>query len=144
MLTWVVWKWKSNDTNDEPHTQISRKHWDTFGFWSTNRAYYLRPETIESYFYAYRLTGNKIYQDWAWSAFQHISAITRAPYGNSAVRDVLSPGGWYQQDEEESFWIAETLKYLFLIFDDPRRISLDEWVFNTEAHPLRRGRKVKW
>jgi mannosyl-oligosaccharide alpha-1,2-mannosidase len=44
----VVWKWKSNDTNDEPHTQISRNHWDTFGFWSTNRGYYLRPGTSVS------------------------------------------------------------------------------------------------
>jgi len=56
----------------------------------------------------------------------------------------LTPGGWYQNDEQESFWLAETLKYLYLIFDDPERLSLDEWVFNTEAHPLRRGRKVKW
>lgn len=37
----------------------------------------------------------------------------------------------------ESFFLAETLKYLFLLFmDDPDIMSLDEWVFNTEAHPL--------
>ena len=34
----------------------------------------------------------------------------------------------------ESFWIAETLKYLYLMFDD--KIDLNRWVFNTEAHPL--------
>jgi mannosyl-oligosaccharide alpha-1,2-mannosidase len=101
-------------------------------------------ETIESYFYAYRLTGNKIYQDRAWSAFQHISAVCRAPHGFSAIKDVMTPGGWYQSDGQESFWLAETLKYLYLIFDDPDRISLDDWVFNTEAHPLKRGRKVNW
>jgi|SRR5579859_2259700 len=161
-LTVVVWKWKSNDTLDEPFTQITRKHWDMYGYWSTNREYYLRPgncyppllrhrdraliyaEVIESYFYAYRLTGNKTYQDWAWQAYEHINAVTRAPYGNSAVRDVLTGGGWYQSDDQESFWLAETLKYLYLIFDDPERVSLDEWVFNTEAHPLRRGRNVEW
>ena len=100
-------------------------------------------ETIESYFYAYRLTGNRTYQDWAWTAFQHISAVTRAPYGYSSIRDITIPGGWFQTDEQESFWLAETLKYLYLIFDDPNHVSLDDWVFNTEGHPLKRGRKVK-
>lgn len=37
----------------------------------------------------------------------------------------------------ESFWIAETLKYFYLLFeDDPSVLPLDQWVFNTEAHPL--------
>lgn len=37
----------------------------------------------------------------------------------------------------ESFWLAETLKYLFLLFeDDANVLPLDQWVFNTEAHPL--------
>jgi len=38
----------------------------------------------------------------------------------------------------ESFWLAETLKYIFLTLDDsqPQLVSLDEYVFNTEAHPF--------
>lgn len=37
----------------------------------------------------------------------------------------------------ESFFVAETLKYFYLLFeDDPNVLPLDEWVFNTEAHPL--------
>lgn len=37
----------------------------------------------------------------------------------------------------ESFWLAETLKYFYLLFeDDPNVLPLDEWVFNTEAHPI--------
>jgi mannosyl-oligosaccharide alpha-1,2-mannosidase len=36
----------------------------------------------------------------------------------------------------QSFFLAETLKYLYLIFSDDNVISLDDWVFNTEAHPL--------
>lgn len=35
-----------------------------------------------------------------------------------------------------SFFLAETLKYLYLLFDNQDPISLDKWVFNTEAHPL--------
>jgi len=37
----------------------------------------------------------------------------------------------------QSFWIAETLKYFYLIFSEPELISLDDYVFNTEAHPFR-------
>ena len=39
----------------------------------------------------------------------------------------------------ESFWLAETLKYFYLLFeDDPEVLPLDKWVFNTEAHPRER------
>lgn len=37
----------------------------------------------------------------------------------------------------QSFFLAETLKYLYLLFSPPSFMSLDKWVFNTEAHPLR-------
>ncbi|KAF5341440.1 hypothetical protein D9758_014743 [Tetrapyrgos nigripes] len=39
-------------------------------------------------------------------------------------------------DNTESFWFAEVLKYLYLTFDDPDHISLDKYVFNTEAQPF--------
>ena len=40
-------------------------------------------------------------------------------------------------EKMESFWLAETLKYFYLLFeDDPDVIPLDQYVFNTEAHPL--------
>lgn len=41
-------------------------------------------------------------------------------------------------DSMESFWLAETLKYFYLIFADFDLVNLDEWILNTEAHPLRR------
>ena len=48
----------------------------------------------------------------------------------------------YRADETQSFFFAETLKYFYLIFADGDVVHLDEWVFNTEAHPLRvRARK---
>lgn len=43
-----------------------------------------------------------------------------------------------KQDRMESFWLAETLKYFYLMFSEPDVVSLDEYVLNTEAHPLRR------
>lgn len=45
---------------------------------------------------------------------------------------LLRGGVWIRQ----SFFLAETLKYLYLIFSDDNVVSLDEWVFNTEAHPV--------
>ena len=42
------------------------------------------------------------------------------------------------RDKMESFWTGEALKYLFLLLDTSPtpRFPLDQWVFNTEAHPL--------
>ena len=42
-----------------------------------------------------------------------------------------------QRDDMESFFFAETLKYLYLI-GKPDAIDLKTVVLNTEAHPLRR------
>lgn len=43
-----------------------------------------------------------------------------------------------RRDKMESFWLGETLKYLYLLMDDssPPLVPLDQYVFNTEAHPL--------
>jgi len=37
----------------------------------------------------------------------------------------------------QSYWVGESLKYFYLIFSEPDLISLDDWVFNTKAHPFR-------
>ncbi|PVI06933.1 glycoside hydrolase family 47 protein [Periconia macrospinosa] len=115
----------------------------------TDRRYLLRPEAIESVFIMYRITGEPKYQDAAWDMWTAISTATQTELANSAIWDVLaaSPQGGSKrdaaaadktkQDSMESFWMAETLKYFYLVFADPKVVSLDEWVFNTEAHPLR-------
>ncbi|KAJ0426480.1 glycoside hydrolase [Aspergillus carlsbadensis] len=99
--------------------------------------YMLRPEAIESVFIMYRLTGDKKYQDAAWRMFKNIDRVTRSKYGHAAITDVrlTKPP---QLDYMESFWLAETLKYFYLIFSEPDLISLDEYVLNTEAHPFKR------
>ncbi|XP_063067097.1 endoplasmic reticulum mannosyl-oligosaccharide 1,2-alpha-mannosidase [Engraulis encrasicolus] len=98
----------------------------------------LRPETVESLFYMYRYTHDTKYRDWGWEILQSFNKHTRVPTGGytsiSNVRDPVSPG---PRDKMESFFLGETLKYLFLLFtDDEELISLDKYVFNTEAHPL--------
>ena len=36
----------------------------------------LRPETVESLWYLYHLTGNRTYQDWGWNIFQVRLSVT--------------------------------------------------------------------
>ncbi|XP_043218312.1 mannosyl-oligosaccharide 1,2-alpha-mannosidase IA-like [Amphibalanus amphitrite] len=97
--------------------------------------YILRPEVIESYFVLWRLTGDPKYRDWGWQAAQAIEQFCRVEAGFSGIKDVDSL--WPEHDDvQQSFFLAETLKYLYLLFSDSELLSLDQWVFNTEAHPL--------
>lgn len=106
-----------------------------------DRRYILRPEAIESLFVMYRITGDRTYRIAAWDMFTAIQNITLTQYANAAIADITSGGndGLPRKDDRmESFWLAETLKYFYLIFSEPDLISLDSFVLNTEAHPLRR------
>jgi mannosyl-oligosaccharide alpha-1,2-mannosidase len=85
----------------------------------------------------YRITGDSSWQDKGWKMFEAIIKSTSAEYGHSAIYDVTTKEA-SQVDEMESFWLAETLKYFYLLYSTPDTISLDEWVLNTEAHPFKR------
>ncbi|KAJ4301841.1 hypothetical protein N0V90_003937 [Kalmusia sp. IMI 367209] len=98
--------------------------------------YILRPEAIESVFILWRITGKEEFRDAAWDMFQAIVKETDTPYANAAINDVNTVGS-KQTDYMESFWLAETLKYFYLVFANPDLINLDDFVLNTEAHPFR-------
>jgi len=66
---------------------------------------------------------------------QALDTTCKVEGGYSGVRNVYQVGG-QKDDVQQSFFLAETLKYLYLLFSDDDLISLDQWVFNTEAHPL--------
>ncbi|GAO13440.1 uncharacterized protein UV8b_00574 [Ustilaginoidea virens] len=106
----------------------------------TDGRYILRPEAIESVFIMYRITGDRAWQDKAWDMWRAIDNLTSTKLANSAVHNMNPPQGEdvVLADSMESFWLSETLKYFYLIFAEPHLISLDEWVFNTEAHPFKR------
>lgn len=105
-----------------------------------DRRYILRPEAIESVFILYRATGRADLLDSAWAMFESINRTTSTKLANSAVWDVTVPQDQQPEraDSMESFWLGETLKYFYLIFSETNVISLDEYVFNTEAHPFKR------
>lgn len=86
-----------------------------------------RPEALESIFIMYRITGDKSLQDAAWRMFKNIDKATRTTFGHSSIDDVRDTEPKLS-DKMESFWLAETLKYLYLIFSDPSHISLDDYV----------------
>jgi hypothetical protein len=102
-----------------------------------DRRYILRPEAIESVFMMWRITGDPTWQEKAWQMWEAVEKHTRCEVAAASLDDVTQakPG---QVDSMESFWLAETLKYFYLIFSDWDTVNLDKWILNTEAHPLRR------
>lgn len=117
--------------------------------------YILRPEAIESVFVLYRITGRQEFQDAAWDMFLAVRNATRTEFASGAVPDVTIPVDPSKNEDymevsnpwvpdlnmadtyDQSFWLAETLKYFYLALSPPDLISLDDYVLNTEAHPFR-------
>ena len=97
----------------------------------------LRPETVESYFIMWRITRNQKYRDWGWQLVEALDKYCKVEEGGYAgIHNVWRDLGDQKDNVQQSWFLAETLKYLYLLFCDDDVISLDKWVFNTEAHPL--------
>ena len=96
----------------------------------------LRPETVESLFVLWRLTHDPKYRERGWAIFEAFRAHCRVESGGYASVESVREPKVRLRDKMESFWLSETLKYLWLLFSDDSVLPLDEWVFNTEAHPL--------
>ncbi|XP_053124085.1 mannosyl-oligosaccharide 1,2-alpha-mannosidase IC isoform X2 [Hemicordylus capensis] len=101
----------------------------------SDRYYILRPEVVESYLYMWRLTHDPKYRQWGWEVVQALEQYCRVEAGFSGIRDVYSTTPSHD-NMQQSFFLAETLKYLYLLFCEDDVLSLEDWVFNTEAHPL--------
>lgn len=119
-----------------------------------------RPETVESLFYMYRITGDEMYREWGWEIFKAFVKHTALVDFDYHHRRASSPDddgpdastrtngrivGFtsldnahtippLRRDNMEGFWMSETLKYLYLLFSDRDFVSLEDHVFNTEAH----------
>ena len=115
--------------NDEEliNNTITRGHLKPGFVEISDPRYLLRPEAIESVFIHYRLTGEKDLMDAAWRMFLAIERHTRTEHANAMINDVTVDNP-ERQNKMESFWLAETLKYFYLIFSDPSVVSLDEFV----------------
>jgi len=110
----------------------------------TKSVYLLRPETVESFFLLWRTTGDVVWRERGWAVFEAMLNETQVEDGGFAsIRNVYQVGS-PKLNEMPSWFLAETLKYLFLLFTDDDPIPLDQWVFNTEAHPFPVIRWSKW
>jgi ER degradation enhancer, mannosidase alpha-like 2 len=98
-------------------------------------SYHLRPEIIESTYYLYHYTGDSRYRKMGEKMFDDFVKYCRTDAGYAALADVISK---QQRDEMESFVLAETFKYFYLLFASPETLEFDKVIFNTEAHPSKR------
>ncbi|KAK9447362.1 glycoside hydrolase [Limtongia smithiae] len=102
----------------------------------------LRPEIVESLFVMWRITGEEQFRERAWTIFEAIRTYARLPAPRTGYAPLMNvnqiPAVHY--DVLVPYFLSETLKYLYLIFDDENtdRTDLSQVVFNTQAHPLPR------
>lgn len=121
------------------------KMWTMFGIepevinYSTMKVVYggypLRPEIIESAFYLHHFTNDRRYLQMGNTFFDSLAKYCRTPVAYAALKDVRTK---QKDDDMESFFLAETLKYLYLIYAPANTVDLSHSVFNTEAHPLQK------
>jgi Glycosyl hydrolase family 47 len=98
--------------------------------------YPLRPEIIESAYYLYHYTQDPKYLSMGQTFFDSLMKYCRTDVGFAALSDVRTKA---KTDSMESFFFAETMKYLYLLFAPSSTLDFDSVVFNTEAHPLKRN-----
>lgn len=139
----------SGDLDRARRLQTSaNKMWTTFGvepetidyrsMTIVDDGYELRPEIIESAYYLHHFTGDERYRKMGRMFLRDLIACCRTGVGYASLSGVRAHT---QRDAMESYFLAETLKYLYLLFAAPGTIDLRRNVFNTEAHPL--GKSVR-
>lgn len=97
-------------------------------------AYQLRPEIVESAYYLHHFTKDPRYLEMGRTFLEDLVRHCRTDEGYTVLKSVVTKE---RGDRQHSFFLAETLKYLYLLFA-PETLDFDSVVFNTEAHPLRR------
>ncbi len=102
----------------------------------TDPRYALRPEIMESAYYLYHATNDPAYRAMGEVFFRNLKKYCRTNAGYAALKDVTTGE---KADAMDSFFLAETLKYLYLLFAPPDTLPFDKVVFNTEAHPMHRS-----
>jgi mannosidase alpha-like ER degradation enhancer 2 len=124
----------------------------------THAGYPLRPEIVESTYYLYFLTSNgprgphdrepnlrftgtyspgaaELYLGLGEQLFRDFVKHCRTDEGYAALKSVVTKE---KSDSMQSFLLAETFKYFYLLFAPPRTLDFNRVIFNTEAHPIRR------
>ena len=119
---------------------LSRRRWTTRRCRLRAPNYELRPEIIESTYYLYHYTHDAKYLAMGRTYFDGLVKYCRTDEAYAALADVRSK---QKKDAMESFFFAETLKYLYLLFAPESTLEFDSVIFNTEAHPMKRSLGLK-
>ena len=89
-----------------------------------------RPETVESLMYLWRVTKNPKWREAGWAIMQAFDSCCKVATGGYAgLRDVTAENPhevW--DDTQQSFWLAETLKYHLRLHDTTGIASRQFWV----------------
>lgn len=98
-----------------------------------------RPETVESIMFMYHLSHNSKYREWGAEIAKNFFENTCIDCSDPRLRRFTSLSDCItlptkKSNNMESFWLGETLKYLYILFLDD--FDLTKVVFNTEAHPF--------
>ena len=99
----------------------------------TSPYYVLRPEIIESAYYLYHFTHDEKYLQMGKTFFDNVIKYCKTDEGFAALESVITKE---KSDDMESFFLAETMKYFYLLFAPENTLNFNEIVFNTEAHPI--------
>ncbi len=125
--------------------ESSYKMWTTFGiepeeidysnFRIVSPGYPLRPEIMESTYYLYFYTKDSRYLEMASTFIGSLVHNCKTGSGYAALHNIETRE---KSDSMESYFLAETLKYLYLTFAPREALDLNKVVFNTEAHPIQK------
>ena len=108
-----------NFTGGDPATEAQMDFYNEHGFYITAPDYILRPEVLESNFYAWRVTGDSKYLERAEQAIKSFETYCKVQNNNgyAGLNDVDDSSSNRQMiDDTSSFWFGEVLKYLYVEF----------------------------
>lgn len=92
--------------------------------------YPLRPEFIESSYFLFKKTSHPFYRLIGERIINNLQAFTRVDCGFTSIGVI----DFRKDDRMDSFFLSETVKYLYLLFDDDHWIDKKSFLFTTEAH----------
>ncbi|XP_020338551.1 ER degradation-enhancing alpha-mannosidase-like protein 1 isoform X1 [Oncorhynchus tshawytscha] len=108
--------------------------------------YPLRPELVESTYLLYQATKNPFYLHVGMDILESLEKNAKVRCGYATLHHVVDKS---KEDRMESFFLSETCKYLYLLFDDdnPLHKSENKYIFTTEGHVVpidKRFREKQW
>ncbi|EJD01333.1 alpha-mannosidase [Fomitiporia mediterranea MF3/22] len=130
LIFWNLWK---------RHSGLPEV-WDINFMQAVATQYPLRPEFVESTYYLYRATRDPFYLDVGERVLHDLILRSKVACGLAGIADLRINK---RDDRMESFVLSETLKYLYLLFDEENPLHKDDsnYVFTTEGHILTLGKQ---